>query len=283
MQDTTMVRNVALIGHGNSGKTSLAEAMLYTAGKINRLGKVDDGSASMDFDEEEHSRTISISSSFNDYTWKKHDVYLIDTPGEDSFFNETVFAAHICDSALFVVGAVAGVRGQTRKFADLIADNNIPSLIVITNMDRERANYFQAVDQIKDQLPLNAVPIFLPIGVEDQFKGVVDLISNTAYLFDDTGKGGLKETAVPDDLAEEAAAHRESLMESIAETDEELIEKFLEEGELTREEMVAGLKKAVLAGEVSTGNIARQQCGHEFDGIMRFQISRLVSDQCIGR
>lgn len=251
MQDTTMVRNVALIGHGNSGKTSLAEAMLYTAGKINRLGKVDDGSASMDFDEEEISRTISISTSFNNYKWKKHDVYLIDTPGEDSFFNETIFAAHICDSALFVIGAVAGVRGQTRKFADLIVDNNVPSVIVITNMDRERADFSQTVEQIKDQLPLRAVPIFQPIGAEDQFSGIIDLIANTAYLFDDSGKGGLKETAIPDDLADEVAAQREALMESIAETDEELIEKFLEEGELTREEMVAGLKKAVLAGEIS--------------------------------
>ncbi|MBE0584235.1 MAG: GTP-binding protein, partial [Desulfofustis sp.] len=154
MQDTAMVRNVALIGHGNSGKTSLAEAMLYTAGKINRLGKVDDGSSTMDFDDEEISRTISISSSFNNYKWKKHDVYLIDTPGEDSFFNETIFAAHVCDNALFVIGAVTGVRGQTRKFADLIADGAVPSMIVITNIDRERANFFQTIDQIKDQLPL---------------------------------------------------------------------------------------------------------------------------------
>jgi elongation factor G len=129
MQDTAMVRNIALIGHGNSGKTSLAEAMLYTAGKNNRLGKIDDGTSTMDYDDEEASRKITISSSFNNYKWKKHDIYLIDTPGEDSFFNETIFAAHVCDSALFVIGAVLGVRGQTRKFADLIADRSLPSMI----------------------------------------------------------------------------------------------------------------------------------------------------------
>ena len=251
MQDTTLVRNVALIGHGNSGKTSLAEAMLYTAGKINRLGKVDDGTSTMDFDDEEINRTISISSSFNNYKWKKHDVYLIDTPGEDSFFNETVFAAHICDNALFVIGSVLGVRGQTRKFADLIAEHSIPSAIVVTNMDRERADFFKTVDQLKDQLPLRPAVVHLPIGAEDQFKGIVNLISEKAFFFEDGGKGTLKEGAIPDELADEVAMYREALMESVAETDEELIEKFLEEGQLTEDELAAGLRKAVLNAEIS--------------------------------
>ena len=126
MQDTTMVRNVALIGHGNSGKTSLVEAMLYTAGKSNRLGSVDDGNSTMDYEDEEISRNITISSSFASYKWKKTDVFLVDTPGDDSFFNETVFASRVCDSAILTVGAVLGVKGQTKKFADLIADNDIP-------------------------------------------------------------------------------------------------------------------------------------------------------------
>lgn len=251
MQDTAMVRNIALIGHGNSGKTSLAEAMLYTAGKNNRLGKIDDGTSTMDYDDEEASRKITISSSFNNYKWKKHDIYLIDTPGEDSFFNETIFAAHVCDSALFVIGAVLGVRGQTRKFADLIADRSLPSMIVVTNMDRERANFLQTVDQIKEQLPLSPVIVHLPIGAEDQFRGVVDLVTGKAFLFDGDGKGTLKEAAIPDDMADEVAMYRESLMESIAETDEELIEKFLEEGALSEEELSTGLKKAVAAGEVA--------------------------------
>ncbi|BDD87276.1 elongation factor G [Desulfofustis limnaeus] len=251
MQDTAMVRNIALIGHGNSGKTSLAEAMLYTAGKNNRLGKIDDGTSTMDYDDEEANRKITISSSFNNYKWKKHDIYLIDTPGEDSFFNETIFAAHVCDSALFVIGAVLGVRGQTRKFADLIADRSLPSMIVVTNMDRERANFLQTVDQIKEQLPLSPVIVHLPIGAEDQFRGVVDLVTGKAFLFDGDGKGTLKEATIPDDMADEVAMYRESLMESIAETDEELIEKFLEEGALSEDELLAGLRKAVAAGEVA--------------------------------
>ncbi len=115
MQDTAMVRNIAVMGHGNCGKTTLVEAMLYTAGKIKRLGKVDDGNTSMDYDDEETKRKISISSSFSNYTWKKNEIYLIDAPGDDSFFNEAVTAAHVCDAALFVVGAVLGVKGADQK------------------------------------------------------------------------------------------------------------------------------------------------------------------------
>jgi len=250
MQETAMVRNIAVIGHGNSGKTSLVEAMLFSAGKINRLGKVDDGNTSMDYDEEEISRKISISPSFNNYTWKKHEVYVVDTPGDDSFFNEAISAANICDSAVLAIGAVLGVKGQTKKFADLIADNSLPSMVVITKMDRERADFYKTFDQIKDRLPLNPAIIHLPIGKEENFSGIVDLVTNKAYLFDgDTG--GLKETEIPADMADDVETYRESLMESIAETDEDLIERFLEEGELNEAELRAGLKKAVLDGEVT--------------------------------
>jgi elongation factor G len=251
MQDTAMVRNIALIGHGNSGKTTLAEAMLYTAGKINRLGKVDDGNTSMDYDDEEINRKISISSSFNNYTWKKTEVYLIDTPGDDSFFNEAISAAHVCDGALFTVGAVLGVKGQTKKFADLIADNKLASMIVITKMDRERADFFKTFEQIKELLPVSPAIIHLPIGKEENFKGFVDLIANKAYLFDEGDKGGFTETDIPDDIADLAATYREALMESVAETDEDLIESFLEEGELSEGDLRAGLKKAVAEAEVT--------------------------------
>ena len=237
MQDTAMVRNIAVIGHGNSGKTSLVEAMLYTAGKINRLGKVDDGNSSMDYDDEEIKRKISISSSFSNYAWKKNEIYLIDTPGDDSFFNEAISAAHVCDGAVFVVGAVLGVKGSTKKFADLIAENSLPSMIVISKMDRERADFQKTFSQIKESLPVSPVIVQLPIGQEDSFSGIVDLLSNKAFTFESGGKGGLKEIDIPADLTDEVAVARESLMESVAETDEELIEKFLEEGELTEDDL----------------------------------------------
>lgn len=256
MQDTALVRNLAVIGHGNSGKTSLVEAMLYTAGKINRLGKVDDGNASMDFDEEEVKRKISINSSFSNYLWKKNEIYLIDTPGEDSFFNETISAAQVCDSALFVVGAVLGVKGQTHKFADLIAEKGLPSMLVITKMDRERADFYKTFEQIKESLPLTPTIIHLPIGKEDSYSGVVDLIANKAFEFAKDGKGGLTEIAIPEDIAADAASYREALMESVAETDEELIEKFLEDGELSEADLKAGLKKAIVEGEVTPVSVS---------------------------
>jgi len=244
MQETNMVRNIAIIGHGNCGKTSLAEAMLFSAGKINRLGKVDDGSSVLDYEDEEIARKISINTSFHNYNWKKHSVFLLDTPGDDNFLNETVFASHVCDSALFTLGAVLGVKGQTIKFAKIIRDRNLPTLIAVNKMDRERADFQKTVDELKESLPFNSVVIQLPIGAEDNFKGYVDIITGKAFLFDGD-KGEVKPTDVPSELVDEVASLRENLMENVAETDDELIEKFLEEGELSEEELLVGLKKAV--------------------------------------
>jgi elongation factor G len=250
MQDTNLVRNVALFGHGNCGKTSLAEAMLYSAGKIGRLGKVDDGSAAMDYEEEEISRNISISSSFHNYQWKKHNVFLIDTPGDDNFFNETVFASQVCDSAIFTMDAVLGVKGQTIKFAKILEQKKIPTLIAVSKMDRERANFLGCVDQIKESLPFKAVILHLPIGAEDNFQGFVDIASGKAFLFDGE-KGNIKSTEVPSDLQAQVASLQEALMEAVAETDDELIEKFLEEGVLTIEEITTGLRKGMARAVIS--------------------------------
>lgn len=251
MQDINMVRNIAVIGHGNCGKTSLAEAILYTAGRLKRLGKVDDGSSCMDYEEEEIKRNISISSSFHNYLWKKHEVYLIDTPGDDNFINETLFASQICDGVVFTIGAVMGVKGQTVKFADFVAERSLPCMIHINKMDRERADFEKTLDEIKKSLPFNPVVIHLPIGAEDSFKGLVDLVSGKAYLFDDTNKGTMKEIEVPEELKDNVSIYRESLMENVAESDDELIEKFLEEGELTEEEIRTGLKLSVASGSLT--------------------------------
>ncbi len=249
MQDTNMIRNIAIFGHGNCGKTSLAEAMLYTAGKINRLGKVDDGSSSMDYEDEEVSRGISISSSFHNYPWKKHDIFLIDTPGDDNFLNEALFASQVCDSALFTIGAVLGVKGQTVKFANIVKDKNLPTVIAVNKMDRERADFPKTLEEIKTSLPFNPVVIQLPIGAEDDFKGYVDIISEKAYLFEGD-KGTVSETDIPEDLVDEVSVYRENLMEIVAETDDDLIEKFLEEGELSADDVKTGLKSGVASGAI---------------------------------
>ncbi len=251
MQDTKLVRNIAIIGHGNSGKTSLAEAMLFTAGKIKRLGKVDDGSSCMDYEEEEIKRNISISSSFHNYTWKKHEVYLIDTPGDDNFINETLFASQVCDGVVFAIGAVMGVKGQTVKFADFIADRSLPCIIHINKMDRERADFEKTLEEIRTSLPFSPVPIHIPIGSEENFKGLIDIVTGKAYLFDDGTKGTVTETEVPAELKDDLAVYRENLMEKAAEVDDDLIEKFLEEGELTEDEIRLGLKKGVAAGDIA--------------------------------
>ena len=249
MYDVKQIRNTVILGHGNSGKTTLAEALLFTAGAIKRLGKVDDGSASMDFEDEEIKRKVSTSAAFNHLSWNKKEVFLVDTPGDDNFVNEAKFAARVVDSALLAVGAVLGVRNQTERFVDFIQERNLPCLICITKMDRERANFQKTVDEIKESFDLNPVVVYLPIGAEADFKGVVDMIGNKALMFKDDGT--VAEAEIPADMVDEVASLRESMMEYVAETDDDLIEKFLEEGELTDEELTAGLAAGVRKGQIA--------------------------------
>lgn len=251
MHDVKLIRNAVILGHGNSGKTTLAEALLFTAGASKRLGKVDDGSSVMDHEAEEVKRNITISTAFCHIPWKKKELYLSDTPGDDNFFNEAKFAAQVADSAILAVGAVVGVRSQTEKYVDLIQERNLPCIICITRMDRERANFTKTVDQIRSTFDLNPVVLYLPIGAEDSFRGVVDIANSKALFFKTDGSGQAEEGDMPDELVEEVATLRESLMEYVAETDDELIEKFLEEGELTNQELQEGLAKAVQEGKIA--------------------------------
>lgn len=249
MLDITKIRNITIVGHGNSGKTSLAEAMLFTAGQIDRLGKVDEGSSTLDYEPEEIDRTISLNAGFHNFEWDKKHIFLNDTPGDDSFFNETRFVTYVSDAAILTLGAVLGVKGQTKKFANILDERALPTVIVVNKMDRERANFEMTVEQIKEQLPQTPVVIQLPIGAEENFKGYVDIITGKAFLYGK--KGDVQQTEVPADLADEVAVLRETLMEYVAETDDNLIEKFLEEGELTNEELVTGLKTAMKSNSFS--------------------------------
>ena len=249
MQDINMIRNIVIVGHGHCGKSSLAEAMLYTAGKIKRQGKVDEGNSTMDFDEEEIRRNLSINSSFHNYTWKRHETFFIDTPGDDNFLNETYQAVQIADSAIFIVGAVLGVKGQTIKFANFVAENKLPCLLFINKMDRERANFQKTLDEIKALLPINPVVLQIPIGEEEGFKGLIDIITQTAWLFDSVT--GTKKIDIPEDLVDQVAEYHEKLMETVAETDDDLIERFLENGELTEDEIRCGLRKGVAKGSIA--------------------------------
>ena len=249
MQDVQQIRNTVILGHGNSGKSTLAEALLFAAGSVNRLGKVDDGTASMDFEPEEMKRQVTMSTAFNHLQWKKNDVFLSDTPGDDNFFNETRSAIQVADNAILCVGSVLSVRPQTEKFVDLVQDRKLPCLICVTKMDRERANFSKTVDDIRAAFNLNPVVLYLPIGAEDDFKGVVDIVANKALMFDD--KGGVKGEDVPADMADVVADLRENLQEYVAETDDDLLEMFLEEGELTDEALKEGLAKAVRTAQIA--------------------------------
>ncbi|WP_339137786.1 MAG: elongation factor G [Candidatus Electrothrix sp. GW3-4] len=249
MYDVKQIRNTVILGHGNSGKTTLAEALLFTAGAINRLGKVDDGTTAMDFEEEEIKRQISISTACNHFTWKKQQIFLADTPGDDNFFNEAKFASLVADSAILTVGSVLGVRNQTEHFVDLVQNRQLPCLICITKIDRERSNFQKTVDEIKEEFDLNPVVLYLPIGQEKEFKGVVDIINQEALFFQ--VDGSVEQGEIPEELVDEAATRRENMMEYVAETDDDLIEIFLEEGELPQEELFSGLIAGVRQGKIA--------------------------------
>jgi len=243
---TANIRNLVLIGHGGCGKTSLAEALLFSAGATSRLGRVDDGSSVLDYEPEEIKRKITISSAFHHYQWKKHTVYLADTPGDDNFLADARAALHVGDGAVVVVDAVDGVKVGTEKVWQTANHYQLPRLLFINKLDRERADLATAIKSIKDILEVQAVPLQLPIGKEAGFKGVVDLINLKAYTGAPTGSqaGG----PIPDELQDEVAELRGDLMNYAAESDDALIEKFLEEGELTPEEIYRGLKLGVLKG-----------------------------------
>jgi elongation factor G len=250
MHDVQQIRNTVILGHGHSGKTTLAEALLFTAGAVGRLGRVDEGSSALDFEEEEIRRKISISAAFGHLTWQNCELFLTDTPGDDNFVNETKFAARMADSALLTIGGVLGVRSQTERFVDFVLERHLPCLICITKMDRERANFIETFDEIRQTFgKLNPAVLYLPIGSEKDFKGVVDVLSGQALFFRPDGTAD--SAAAPAELAAEAAARRASLMEYVAETDDDLLEHFLEEGELSEEAFRNGLAAAVRQGKIA--------------------------------
>jgi elongation factor G len=243
---TATIRNLAFIGHSGCGKTSLAEALLFSTGATNRLGKVDDGTSVLDFEPEELKRKITISSAFHHYSYKKHTVYLADTPGDDNFLADTRAVLHVADAAVVVVDAVDGVKVGTEKVWHTANKYQLPRLVFVNKMDRERANYAQVLAGLKNILEAQVVPLQFPIGQEASFKGVVDLVAMKAY----TGGGGKMEAGpVPDDLKDEVEQWRSDLLNFAAESDDALIEKFLEQGDLSPEEIYQGLRQGTIKGQ----------------------------------
>ncbi len=243
------LRNVAVVGHGATGKTSLCEALLFAAGKTDRLGRVDEGTSSMDFEPEEQKRHISIGTAVHCFEWDKHKINLIDTPGDSDFSFDTKSGLRVADSAVVVVDAVGGVEFQTEKVWGFAEEYGLPRLVFVNRMDRERANFFQAVEGIRQRLQTKPTPLFLPMGAEASFAGVVDLLAMKAVFFD-AQKGAEKTGEIPPEMREIAEKQREILVEDIAESDEGLMETYLEAGVLSPEDLRTGLRKAVLAGTI---------------------------------
>lgn len=244
------LRTVGIISHGGAGKTSLAEAMLFTTGSSKRLGKVDDGTSIMDYDPEEISRQITLSSSFSTFAWQNSSVTIIDTPGDFNFLVDTQTCLHGADGAVVVIDAIDGVKVQTEKVWEFADELDLPRLIAINKMDRERADFFKVANEIKEIFGDKATPVHLPIGAAETFSGLVDLLGGKAYQFQDDGSGKMKEIDIPSDLEDLVASQQEQIIERIAESDDILLEKYLEGEELTDEELVEGLRNGCVAGDI---------------------------------
>ena len=239
------LRNIALVAHGGAGKTSLAEVMLFNTGAINRLGNIAEGNTTMDFEPEEIKRSISLSSGFYQFPWKKHTISLIDTPGEQDFFSDTRSCMQAADGIVVVLDAVDSVKVQTEQGWDFADEFKLPRVIFINKLDRERADFMRTFDDAVNSFQPKPIFLQLPIGSEEDFKGIVDLISLKAYIYDDKGKP--KEIDIPSDMQEAVENARETLVENIAEADDGLLERYLEGETLTSDELIAALKKGVLS------------------------------------
>jgi len=241
------LRNVGVVGHGGVGKTSLVEAMLFTAGAVTRLGKVDDGTTTTDFDPDEIKRKISINTSVAYCDWRGHRINLVDTPGYGDFIADARAGLRVVEAAVVVIDAVAGVQVQTEKVWKFATEFNLPRAVMINRLDRERADFFRTLESLGRRLKGRLVPVHVPIGEEQGFKGYVDLVKMKAVTYAD---GKPSEGPVPEDLAERTKEYREKLVEAAAETDDELLNKYLEEGSLGEPEMLKALRAGIADGKI---------------------------------
>jgi len=239
------IRNVALVGHGHAGKTSLASAMLFTSGATPRLGRVDDGSATTDYDDEEVARQMSISTGLAVVEWGKTKINILDTPGFNMFVHEAKMVLPVVDAAIVVVDGVAGVEVVTQRVWDYCEEYKTPRLIVVNRMDRERADAARVLESVEKAFGRNVVPIELPIGAEKSLSGVIDLVRMKAYTYEMGGNGKGKETEIPANLQDQAKEAHEKLVELVAEGDDKLMEKFFEAGTLGEEDLVPALHNAI--------------------------------------
>ena len=284
--ETSKIRNLGIVAHGGAGKTSLAEAILFDTGMIDRLGRVDDGTSTMDFEPEEIKRKISITSALDHCEWKGHSIHIVDTPGYGNFIADTRACMRALDGAVVILSAISGVKAQTEEIWNWANEFEIPRIAFVNKLDRERANYMRAIGDMEKALGARGVPIQMPIGLEAAFEGIIDLITMKAWFYAKDGSGKFTEGSIPADCADEAVRLREQMVETVAEAYDALTEKYLEVGELTEEEIIDGLRvgtmrntfTAVLCG-AATANIG---VPHLLDAICAYLPSPLDRTKAVG-
>jgi elongation factor G len=244
------IRNVALIGHRGSGKTSLHEALLFEAGVVNRLGKVEEGTTVSDFESDEKAREMSIGATVASFEHDGRKINLIDTPGEPSFVADTVGALRVADAAVVVVNAVMGVEVHTERLWQRADKEGLARLVFVNMLDRERADFYRTLESLKKAFGDHVVATEIPIGSEHDVKGVIDLIDMKAFVAQGEGKGAPEPQDIPDDLADQAQEYREKLMDEVAENSDELMERYLEGEEISHDEIVTVLKQGVTDGKI---------------------------------
>ncbi len=244
------IRNVALVGHRGAGKTSLHEALLFEAGAINRLGSVPDGGTVSDADPDEQARQMSISAALSSFTWQERKVNLLDTPGEPSFVADALGALRVCESAVFVVNAVMGVEVGTTRLWARAAELDLARMLFVNMLDRERADFFRTLEQLKRAFGQHVVATEIPIGTEHEISGVIDLVDMKAFRHDSPGRGAWSEIPIPAESAALAAEYREKLMDEVSEVSDALMERYLEGEEISHGEIVEALKEGTNHGKI---------------------------------
>lgn len=244
------IRNIAIVGHGSSGKTSLTSAMLFEVGATTRFTKVDKGNTITDYDPDEIERKISINSALCYLEWEDHKINILDCPGYSNFLWDTRASLRAVDASVLVVCSVSGVEVGTEKAWAMIEEFELPYMFVINKLDRENSNYERTIASINEFFGRQAVPVQIPIGSEANFRGIVDLVNKKAYEFEKDESGKMKEIDIPEDLKEAAQKKIDELAEMVAENDEQLMDKYFESGELSTEELISGLKKGIVDRQI---------------------------------
>ena len=240
---TENIRNIVLVGHGGAGKTSLAEALLFSSGAITRMGSVNDGNTVTDFDEEEIRKQLSISTALAPVEWKDHKINVLDAPGYADYVGEMRAAMRVADLAVFVLSAVEGLQVQTQVAWTYAEQLSLPRVIFVNKLDRENSSFRRTLDQLRDAYGLGVAPLSLPLGEEHELRGVLSVIDAGAFSYDESGRA--TEEPVPEEEASELEQVRTALLDSVAETNDELLERYLESGELSREEIVSSLHQGI--------------------------------------